>query len=94
VPDNEGNTALHHACAVGNAKAVQTLVEHFPKLQIDQVNKLGQTALVKVLYALYSIHFGLVGDPRKSEMFSNSFEIWSGSVQKGLQQKLLCTRVG
>ncbi|KAI6182476.1 Ankyrin repeat protein [Aphelenchoides bicaudatus] len=31
----------------GNTKIVQALVERFPKLEIDQVNKLGQTALIK-----------------------------------------------
>uniref|UniRef100_A0A1I7SDR0 ANK_REP_REGION domain-containing protein n=1 Tax=Bursaphelenchus xylophilus TaxID=6326 RepID=A0A1I7SDR0_BURXY len=47
IPDNEGNTALIHASAAGHAKVVQVLVDRFPKIKIDQVNKLGQSALMK-----------------------------------------------
>ncbi|CAD5206523.1 unnamed protein product [Bursaphelenchus okinawaensis] len=47
IPDNEGNTALIHAAAAGNAKVLQVLIDRFPKLKIDQVNKLGQSALMK-----------------------------------------------
>jgi ankyrin repeat protein len=47
ISDNEGNTSLHHSAALGHVRVVQTLIERFPNIQIDKVNKLGQTALIR-----------------------------------------------
>ncbi|KAI1731515.1 ankyrin repeats (3 copies) domain-containing protein [Ditylenchus destructor] len=47
IADNEGNTALIHAAQAGHANIVQTLIQHYPKLNLDQTNHLGQTALIK-----------------------------------------------
>uniref|UniRef100_A0A914C230 Uncharacterized protein n=2 Tax=Acrobeloides nanus TaxID=290746 RepID=A0A914C230_9BILA len=47
IADTEGNTALHHAAATGHAQIVRALVEKFTKVNIDQINRLGQTPLMK-----------------------------------------------
>lgn len=47
IADTEGNTALIHAAAAGHHRAVQTIIDRFRNLEIDKVNKLGQSALIK-----------------------------------------------
>ncbi|KAK0429416.1 hypothetical protein QR680_011369 [Steinernema hermaphroditum] len=47
IGDNEGNTALIFAAQAGHTLIVQLLIQKFPTLNIDQVNKVGQSALIK-----------------------------------------------
>uniref|UniRef100_A0A183CLD6 ANK_REP_REGION domain-containing protein n=1 Tax=Globodera pallida TaxID=36090 RepID=A0A183CLD6_GLOPA len=47
LEDSEGNTALIHAAQAGYTQIVELLIDRFDKLEIDHVNKLGQTALIK-----------------------------------------------
>ncbi|TKR92168.1 hypothetical protein L596_006873 [Steinernema carpocapsae] len=47
IGDNEGNTALIFAAQAGHTAIVQLLIQRFPNLNIDQVNKVGQSALIK-----------------------------------------------
>ncbi|KAL3079031.1 hypothetical protein niasHS_014813 [Heterodera schachtii] len=47
LEDSEGNTALIHAAQAGYTQIIELLIDRFDKLEIDHVNKLGQTALIK-----------------------------------------------
>ncbi|VDL86619.1 unnamed protein product [Nippostrongylus brasiliensis] len=45
--DADGNTPLILAAQAGYTKIVEMLLARFPTIEVDQVNHLGQTALMK-----------------------------------------------
>lgn len=47
LPDNEGNTPLHFAAQAGHVEVISFLLSRVKNIQVDPVNKLGFTPLMK-----------------------------------------------